>query len=156
MVEPPKEKPPPKEKVKAPKPQVTKNLSLPFKLNTQLPSVSADFQLQYADHIGFGPIGDGVDMSLLDEPLTPVARVPPVYPISARRKGVEGWVRVEFEVDEQGQVGRIQVAESEPPGIFDRSVIRCISKWRYRPGTIEGVPVLVRMTKTIRFELEKP
>ena len=67
--DPPKEKPKPKEKVKAPKPEVSKKLNLPFKLNTRLPSVSADFQLQYADSIGYGPLGDAsVDMNQLDDP----------------------------------------------------------------------------------------
>ena len=77
-----------------------------------------------------------------------------MYPIGARRKGIEGWVKVGFVVDEQGQIGALQIIESEPPGVFDRSVIQCLSKWRYRPGTLEGVPVTVRVTKIIRFELE--
>jgi hypothetical protein len=51
---PPKEKPRPKEPVKAPNPVVNKKLTLPFKLNTRLPTLKADFQLNYSDNINFG------------------------------------------------------------------------------------------------------
>lgn len=153
--EPPKQKNKPKEKLKAPKPKINKALTLPFKLNTRLPTVSTDFQLKYADNIRFSPLGaTSVDMDKLDEPLTAIARIPPVYPILARRRGTEGWVRVAFEVDENGYVDNLHILESKPLGIFDKSVMQCVSKWRYKPGTVEGVAVRAKTETTIRFELE--
>lgn len=153
--EPEKKKIQPKDKVKAPKPKTNAKLTLPFKLNTRLPSVSSDFQLQYADNIAFGAMFNGaVDVGQLDEPLTAVAKIPPVYPIRARRRGTEGWVRVAFEVDQQGFVDNLHVLDAKPPGLFERAVMQCVTKWRYNPGTVEGVPVRARMETTIRFELE--
>lgn len=151
---PPQEKPKPKPKVNSPKPVVSQKLDLPFKLNTRLPSVSADFRLQWENIRFTPPTNSSVDMNQLDEPLTVVARIPPVYPIRARRKGIEGWVRVGFEVDEKGYVDRPQIIESSPPGVFDKSVLKLVVKWRYKPGTVEGVAVRTKTQTTVRFELE--
>lgn len=151
----PKEQQRPKEKLKTPKPAVKNKLILPFKLNSRLPTLAADFQIPFAENIGYGTgIGGVVDMGQLDEPLTPVTKIPPVYPMRARRKGIEGWVKVRFEVDEQGRVQQLQVLEGKPRGVFDKSVIQCVSKWRYKPGTVEGIAVRTRMETKIRFELE--
>jgi protein TonB len=95
-----------------------------------------------------------VDAAALDRPLTPVSRIPPIYPAAAKHRGIEGWVRVRFEVDEQGQVGKVTVIEAEPEGVFDDSVIRCVRQWRFKPGTVGGVPVRARAETTVRFELE--
>jgi protein TonB len=93
-------------------------------------------------------------MSQLDEPLTVLARIPPVYPIRARRRGIEGTVTVTFEVDEQGNVANLRIVEAVPPNIFEKSVLQCVSRWRYKPGTIEGVAVRARVETTIRFNME--
>lgn len=150
---PPEKKPEPKEKIKAHKPQANK-LTLPFKLNTRLPSLSTDFQLPYQDTIDFGPNLNTIDASQLDKPLTTVSRIPPVYPIRARRKGIEGWVRVAFDVSKEGHVENLTILEAQPSGVFERSVMRCVSRWRYKPGTVEGIAVRARMETTIRFEME--
>lgn len=95
-----------------------------------------------------------VDAAALDQPLTPVSRMAPVYPAGAKHRGIEGWVRVRFEVNAQGEVGRVTVVEAKPEGIFDDSVIRCVRQWRFKPGTVGGVPVGARAETTVRFELE--
>lgn len=152
---PPENKPKQPQKVATPNPIVTPKLTLPFKLNTRLPAVSTDFQLPFADSINFGHTIDGsVAIHQLDAPLTPVARIPPIYPMRARRRGLEGWVRIAFEVDEQGVVDQFQILEAKPPGVFEKSVMKCVSKWRYKPGTVEGVPVRARMETTVHFKLD--
>lgn len=95
-----------------------------------------------------------VEAAALDQPLTPVSRIPPVYPAGAKLRGTEGWVRVRFEVDEQGEVGKVAVIEAEPEGVFDDSVVRCVQQWRFKPGTVGGVPVRAQAETTVRFELE--
>ncbi len=154
----PPPKPPPQKPKKKPAQQLrpTARLTLPFKLNTRLPSVSTDFQLPLADTIAFGDsIRNGlVDMGKLDRPLTPAVRIPPVYPIRARRKGIEGWVRVGFEVDKGGKVRNLRILAAKPENIFEKSVLRCVARWQFKPGTVEGVPVRARMETTIRFKME--
>jgi protein TonB len=152
--------PEPPQRLERPKPQAMApqqaRLTLPFAVNPRLPAgpgslVLPDFNLTLVDITGLG--GD-FTASDLDAPLTVLARMPPVYPLGAKHRGIEGWVRVRFVVEENGRVGNVTVLEGKPPGIFDQSVIRCVSGWRFKPGTIEGMPVRAWAETTIRFKLE--
>ena len=90
----------------------------------------------------------------LDQPLITLTRLPPVYPFEARQRNIQGWVNVRFVVTTRGTVERVTIVAAQPPGIFERSVIRCISGWRFRPGTIEGQPVNTWAETTVKFELK--
>jgi protein TonB len=57
-------------------------------------------------------------------------------------------------VETSGNVDQIKILEAEPAGVFESSVRQCVSRWRFKPGTIEGVPVRARMETTIQFKLE--
>ncbi|PHR28451.1 MAG: energy transducer TonB [Desulfotalea sp.] len=155
LPKPPEEKPQPQKKI-ALQPQIAApKLTLPFKLNTRLPKLSTDFQLPLFQTSNLShSISGSVGMHQLDAPLTPLSRIPPIYPMRARRKGLEGWVRIAFEVDEQGQVGHLQILAAEPSGVFDNSVINCVTRWRYKPGTVEGIAVRAKMETIIRFKME--
>jgi periplasmic protein TonB len=77
-----------------------------------------------------------------------------VYPVQARSRGIEGWVKVAFIVDEAGRVDDITILDAEPKGLFDRSVERCVRGWRFKPGTVEGMPVKAKVETVVQFELE--
>ncbi len=51
-------------------------------------------------------------------------------------------------------VDQIEIIEAEPKQVFDESVIRCVSSWRFAPGEVRGEPVKTRVQTTIRFKLE--
>lgn len=89
----------------------------------------------------------------IDGSLTALKRTQPAYPASARRRNIEGWVQVQFVVNEHGQPEQIRVLAAKPTDIFDRSVVESISRWRFRPGTINGAAVRVLVEQTIRFQL---
>ncbi|MBU1054202.1 MAG: energy transducer TonB [Proteobacteria bacterium] len=133
-----------------------RNYNIPFEVNTRLPAGSdsvqvppmAQMAVNIPDTSGIAMLGD------LDQPLVTLTRMPPFYPLEAKRRGIEGWVNVKFVVNKQGQPENISVVEAKPPRIFDASVLRCISGWRFKPGTIQGLPVKVWAETTIRFELE--
>jgi protein TonB len=99
-------------------------------------------------------LGDLFAAGDLDAPLTVVSRIPPVYPLHAKHRGIEGWVRVRFVVREDGRVTDITIQESQPAGIFNENVLRCVAEWRFKPGTVEGTPVKAWAETTIRFQLE--
>lgn len=164
--QPPKKKRPPQKPEKTePKKEpiqhktkvVVPKLSMPFVLSPTMPSAPASLQLPSMQTGSFSPMGDikGVEAAQLDGALIPVTRVPPVYPLRAKRRGIEGWVRVRFLVDEQGVAGNITIVEAQPGDIFNKSVLTCVSRWRYNPGTVEGVPVGAWVETTIKFELEQ-
>lgn len=88
---------------------------------------------------GFAGSLDGLGVDASTE--MPVHRQAPDYPHQAYSRRIEGWVELEFEVDSQGKViaNTIQVINSQPKNIFDRSAIQAIAKWRFaafelRPG----------------------
>ena len=91
----------------------------------------------------------------IDGPLIPVVKIPPPYPFRARRMGIEGSVRIEFLVNEKGNVEKLKILDANPPNIFEQSVKRTVLSWRFKPGTLEGEPVKVRAMTTIRFSLDK-
>jgi protein TonB len=155
----PPEPPPPPER-RSPEPTarqpIATKMTLPFSINPKLPSTPNALSLPVQpmempdrmDVQGIFSVGD------LDSPLTVLTRIPPIYPLKAKHRGIEGWVRIRFIVNEEGGVEDTSVVESNPPGVFDRSVIRCVSGWRFRPGTVEGVAVRTRAETVIRFSLE--
>jgi protein TonB len=92
--------------------------------------------------------------SELDYPLQALVRLPASYPLRARRLGIEGWVKVEFIVTREGRVCDIKVVAAEPKGVFESSVTRSVSQYRFKPGTVDGSAVEVRVITTIRFKME--
>jgi periplasmic protein TonB len=75
------------------------------------------------------------------------------YPASALADSVQGTVVVAFVVDELGNVGQIQVAKGIHPDCDSAAaaVIRAMPRWK--PGTIGGIPVKVRLYQQLIFTL---
>ncbi|MER2491995.1 energy transducer TonB [Catenovulum sediminis] len=82
---------------------------------------------------------------------TPFVRVEPRYPAVAARDGIEGWVELSFDINKLGQVENIQIIKSEPKRIFDRSAIKALSSWRYKPLIKNGTPQ-VQNGLTVRLD----
>jgi protein TonB len=80
-----------------------------------------------------------------------IVDVPPIYPpiaIAARKEGV---VILEALLDENGHVNGVKVLRSEP--LLDDAAVQAVRRWRYTPTLLNGVPVPVLMTVTVRFSL---
>jgi protein TonB len=158
---PPPPKPPEPQKMRfpdaAPRQPMRQKLTLPFKVNPQLPGGPNSLvlaPLKSAPLVNANALQGVFSVGQLDVPLTTLTRIPPVYPVQARRRGIEGWVKVSFIVDETGRVGDITILDADPKGLFEQSVERCVRCWRFKPGTIEGMPVMAQAQTVIRFELE--
>ncbi|MEM1230106.1 MAG: TonB family protein [Pseudomonadota bacterium] len=101
------------------------------------------------DH-GHGPIGGRADGDLL-----PIVAITPDYPNRAKRQGLEGYVTLEFTVNERGQVRDARVLEAQPQGVFDRAALRAIERFRYRPRVVNGAAQSVEGVRTrLRFTLD--
>ncbi len=99
---------------------------------------------------------NGTPLAATDGDYLPLVRVPPQYPARAAQNGIEGWVLLEFTVDERGNVleDSIVVIDSEPPGIFDRSSTRAVARFKYQPRVDSGIGIAVPGVQTIlRYEL---
>ncbi len=151
--------PPKEEKVEQPKNEIQRmtprELTLPFEMNPRLPAGPGDLVLPDLKSVplSYANLPNAFGESQLDAPLTALVRVPPVYPLQARRRGVEGWVKVILTVNENGFVEDVTVLDADPAGVFERSVEACVMNWRFEPGTVDGAPVRARVETTIEFHL---
>lgn len=71
----------------------------------------------------------------------PVVRVAPLYPKAAAESRTEGYVIIDFRIGTAGQVVNPKIVESYPPGVFDRTALKAVRKWRYKPLVVDGEAV---------------
>ena len=90
----------------------------------------------------------------LDRQPERISQIEPVYPYRAKRRGIEGVVAVKFLVDRSGAVKELTITGSEPPGVFDDTVIKTLGKWRFKPGRKDGKAVEAWLKTKIRFKLD--
>ena len=81
--------------------------------------------------------------------------VAPRYPSEAQRKGLAGWVELEFTVAKDGTVKDLTVFRAEPAETFDAAAIKAVSQWRYRPIVRDGRVVEQRARLRVRFALQE-
>ncbi len=87
--------------------------------------------------------------------LTRVNKLLPEYPRQAIRYGIEGSVKVQFNVDSFGAVLDPFVVDSNPPGIFERASIKAVRKLIYEPPVFEEKSVNVNNVQVdIVFKFE--
>ncbi len=128
---------------------------LPFELNAELPSAINDLKMPPMENFDLkGQTGLFFEKDL-DSSLIALAKIPPIYPLRAARRGIEGWVKIKFIVNTQGFVEKPEIIDSHPHKVFDKNVINCVSRWKFKPGTVDGVPVATMAETTIRFKLEQ-
>ena len=65
---------------------------------------------------------------------TPIQRYQPAYPTLAAQAGIEGKVRLRFDVQADGSVANVRVVESTPPLLFDSVALYAVSGWQYEQG----------------------
>ena len=80
-----------------------------------------------------------------------IVNVAPVYPSIARSAHVEGLVILEAVINETGAVERIKVLKSIQ--LLDAAAIEAVKQWRYTPTLLNGTPVSVLITISVRFTL---
>lgn len=79
---------------------------------------------------------------------------PPLYSDEARLRGVEGVVVVRAEVGLDGRATSERVIEGLGHGL-DQNALVALRHWRFRPGTLNGVPVAMAADVHIEFSLRQ-
>ena len=69
-------------------------------------------------------------------------------------KGTEGWVRVQFTINEDGTVSGPSVVDAEPKRVFNREAVRAILRWKFKPRIIDGVAVKREAEQVIEFTMD--
>jgi len=85
--------------------------------------------------------GTGALHKIADSQLVLALGYPPSYPQNQANRGVEGYVVVGFSVSASGQVYDSFIIESEPKGVFDRSALQAIAKFKYKARVVNDKPV---------------
>lgn len=110
--------------IPAPEPVASKSLLVPI---VPLPEVSSSVAIE--------------KIALTKEyttPAHPIVRTLPRYPLNAALSKLEGWVKIVFEINPQGEVINPHVLDSTPPGVFEESALNAIKGWRYKPKFDKG------------------
>jgi TonB family protein len=92
-------------------------------------------------------------VALAPRRLQPVSTPEPIYPAQALRDRTEGWVEIEYTVDENGATRDLATTASEPHGVFDEAAMNAVASWRYLPGVVNGRPVPQRTSVTLHFNV---
>jgi TonB family protein len=79
--------------------------------------------------------------------------VRPVYPTAMQQARISGVVVLESVLTPTGCVARARVLRSVALGL-DIAAMRAVSRWRFTPTLVDGVPVPVIMTVTVNFTLQ--
>ncbi|NCF79538.1 MAG: TonB family protein [Alphaproteobacteria bacterium] len=104
---------------------------------TQAQRPNMDKASMSADMSQFGLSGMNLNAPVDGDTLA-IVRVLPRYPNRALSRGIEGWVLLEFTIDQLGQAVDLVVIEADPKGMFDRAALSAIKKWKYRPKMQDG------------------
>jgi TonB family protein len=77
----------------------------------------------------------------------------PLYPAIAAAARIQGTVTLEATIDEHGNVVDVRVLRSVP--LLDQAAIDAVRRWKYEPTLLNGRPVPILMSVTVRFESMK-
>jgi protein TonB len=137
---PPEQPPPP------PQMNFSQNLNPDDGVGVIIPDVDAGLELAATDLSAGGS----------DRDVVPLVRVEPQYPMSAKQRGVEGWVELRFTITAAGTVADIVVTASVPGTVFNKSAVQAVSKWKYNPKIENGTAVdRPGVRQRIKFELPR-
>jgi len=79
---------------------------------------------------------------------------PPVYPLSARRRGIEGRVLVRAEVQADGSCSRVELKTTSGSDLLDQAALEAVKKWRFVPARKGNQAVTAWVEVPISFKLE--
>ncbi|MBT65026.1 MAG: hypothetical protein CML13_17650 [Puniceicoccaceae bacterium] len=86
----------------------------------------------------------------VDSPPQPRTKIEFSYPAAAKRKGITGVVKVEYVVNENGRVEKINIVES-PSNILSKATEEVLQRARFEPAQKSGRAVKVRMRAAIPY-----
>jgi protein TonB len=155
-----------REKPEREKPQqalVTPTLAVAQKegldLGLDVQAIAAGLGAEFGSAGGAGGDGSGagqlaLSAGLSDRAPLPLVRVEPQYPPAAARRGLEGWVQVQFTISTAGSIKDAVVVKSSD-SVFERPALQAVNKWKYQPQMQQGKPVESPGNQVVlRFRME--
>lgn len=150
----PKKPPPPDAPPPPPKLQVAANdMAPPMDINMDIPAI--DIPMGGGNGPFIGSWSSRTGDRAMDGDVIPIVRIEPQYPREALLKGMEGWVRLAFTIQEDGSVCDVAVVEAEPARVFNRNAVRAVLRWKFKPRIVDGQPVRRQGQQVIEFKLDR-
>jgi TonB family protein len=109
-------------------------------------SATHDLDVAVAAHQFLANVVPAGDLAL-------VKSVTPAYPSKANSSKIQGWVELDFTVNESGGVKDIEVHSTNAPGVFEEAATRALAQWRFKPVSRDGKIVEQRARIRMRFAL---
>ncbi|HZX33385.1 MAG TPA: TonB family protein, partial [Rhodocyclaceae bacterium] len=82
-----------------------------------------------------------------------LANPPPPYPVSARRRGIEGEVRLEARIGPSGHAQEVKVAASAGDASLDEAAQEAVRHWRFEPARRGSLAVEAWVSIPVVFRL---
>jgi protein TonB len=147
------EQPPPEKRPPPPKMQMQQMHVNPTNVQMDMPNL--DIPLQSSRFNGSVLGGLQIGQGEISTNVIPLVRIPPRYPMRAANRRVEGWVKVEFTITEQGTVKDAVVIAAQPKNIFNKSALQAIKRWKFKAKILDGEAFEQRAVQVLKFKLSK-
>lgn len=82
-----------------------------------------------------------------------VKKVAPVYPAEARTAYIQGTVRLNAEINKEGDIANLELLDG--PIELVGSAVNAVRKWKYRPYLMNGEPVAVKTEIQVNYQLSR-
>lgn len=82
-----------------------------------------------------------------------IGLIEPAYPEEAKRRDLEGTLKLMLKIDDLGRVQSAEVVEATPPGVFDEAALAAFRAARFRPAMKDGRPVRYQAYMRVDFKL---
>lgn len=114
-----------------------------------LGSVDLGSTIDIAGGVALGPVED-------DAEYLPIAKIQPQYPPAAAKRGIEGYVVVEYTVTITGSTKDWKVVDAKPANVFERAALGAAKRFKYNPKVVDGKAVEVSGVRNrFNFKLQK-
>ena len=82
-----------------------------------------------------------------------IAKIPPKYPMEAKKDRIQGQLVLSAIIDKEGNVSNLKVDSG--PQELQQSALDAVRQWKYKPYMLNGQPVEVRTKINIIYTLRK-
>jgi TonB family protein len=89
--------------------------------------------------------------TLMDKKPKLIKAFPPQLSSETKKNKVPGMVVVKCVITKEGKTANIAITESDPPGLFNESVIQAVKKFEFSPALRDGAPIDVCVELPIKL-----
>jgi len=82
-----------------------------------------------------------------------IVQARPAYPALALQAHIQGDVKIDAILDEQGNVIDMKVVSGHP--LLYQAALEALKKWKYEPTYLNDKPIAVEMIVTVTFQLSQ-